>query len=721
MIDLSFLLTVAVSFSLGALVMFLLKLKEEKTKDTNPKEQEYEYIPFRSLSNPRPPETYRPYVEQAPSSSGARTRSISFDSNDFTNSSENTQIPSIRPTLRMSPVINPAIDNDIKNLSLLQAVSIQETEVNVESLHRENRPRPVQSSEKLKALEIEPLENESVLKSNFWRPVILSNLDEKMSFRPQELTYRFTHAKKVNFNGYWKTDGREKPFRVEQNVVDYGDGNLDAILFDFSLNDWVCDRTASFTEGKREDVVVWTSDDGREPMKWTRYTILEALRSHTRHEMRLHIPERLIDLVTEFLGNKAWVPRKRRCFPIRSKRKSFFSPSRCKEVQIALRSMGLKEITDYEVMKERILNIDISEEELCKLMNIIPNEDELEKLSEIKPKKIKSKTDKWFQIMSTIPELSGRLETIAFINHFSKKHQSSQDIIKVLERSEAAISENQSLKLMFALILSVCNFMNEGTAYGNAFGFKLETLEKLSDRRGSKESLLFYIVLVAHQKHPGALRFVHELSILSNASQICEDMHSVDSNVHALGNGIRKLTEDLENNRFDDTFSSYLEAFLYEHGEKFQLLLSYFESTVEAFKVLGKDLGIPESHLRVKDFSYIETLNEFRQRVQEAITKISETKEIQERKMLVQQKWHQHYIRQRNASNSSQTSTGSDEVLEFILIKENLDRKRKDRKTRERRQRQDKYLSEILEQSLEFDDVELSKIIPFEDEELVSS
>merc|ERR1719474_2106955 len=144
-------------------------------------------------------------------------------------------------------------------------------------------------------------------------------------------------------------------------------------------------------------------------------------------------------------------------------------------------------------------------------------------------------------------------------------------------------------------------------------------------------------------------------------------MHSVDSNVHALGNGIRKLTEDLENNRFDDTFSSYLEAFLYEHGEKFQLLLSYFESTVEAFKVLGKDLGIPESHLRVKDFSYIETLNEFRQRVQEAITKISETKEIQERKMMVQQRWHQQFTRQRNGSGGSMNSSSSeDEVHEFI-------------------------------------------------------
>merc|ERR1719474_765855 len=109
--------------------------------------------------------------------------------------------------------------------------------------------------------------------------------------------------------------------------------------------------------------------------------------------------------------------RTRRSFPIRSKRKSFFSPSRCKEVQIALRSMGLKEIDVYEIMKERILNIDISEDELSKLLNIIPNEDELEKLSEIKPKKIKSKTDKWFQIMSTIPELSRRLETIRFINH----------------------------------------------------------------------------------------------------------------------------------------------------------------------------------------------------------------------------------------------------------------------------------------------------------------
>jgi hypothetical protein len=731
MIDISFVLTVLVSFSLGALVMFLFGLYQKLTSQTpitasmeETDLQMPDFVPFRSLSNP-PVQFHEfnqfselaSYPDDQQSSVGGRTRSISFESNDFTNSSENTQIPSIRPTLRMSPVLNPAIHSDIQNLSLLQqAVASQNS---VETLPT-NRPRPVKSSEKLKALEIEPLENDNVLKSNFWRPVILSNLDAKMSFCPQELTYRFTPGKKVNFDGFWKSVDIEKPFRVEQRIVDYGDGNLDCILFDFSLNDWVCDRSASVTQGSWDDVIVWSCDDGRNPMKWERYTIIEALTSHLKEDVKLRLPKLCMHLITEFIGQKAWVPRAKRSFPIRH-RKSFFSESRCKEVQIALRSMGLKCVQDYEIMKERILNVDITEEELSKLMMIIPNDDELEFLKGKKPKLFKSKTDKWFLIMSSIPNLSRRLETWSFILHFPKELQSSNDIICVLERSEQAISENQSLKLMFALILSVCNFINEGTAWGNAYGFKLETLEKLTECRGSKESLLFYIVLVAHQKHPGALRFVHELSILSNASKICEDIHSVDGTVHGLGNGIRLMHEDLENERFDETFASFVEAFLYDQGEKFQFLLSYFESTMEAFKHLGKDLGTPEAHLRANDFSFIETLNEFRQRVQAAITKISETKEIQERKMMVQQRWHQQFTRQRNGSGGSMNSSSSeDEVHEFIRVKENLDRKRKIRKDRERKE---KYLSELLGKSLEFDNVELSKIpFPsFEEEENLSS
>ena len=59
--------------------------------------------------------------------------------------------------------------------------------------------------------------------------------------------------------------------------------------------------------------------------------------------------------------------------------------------------------------------MDITEEELSKLMMIIPNEDELEILKGKKPKLFKSKTDKWFLIMSSIPNLSRRLETWSFI------------------------------------------------------------------------------------------------------------------------------------------------------------------------------------------------------------------------------------------------------------------------------------------------------------------
>jgi len=713
--DISNILTILISFLLGALfTLFFGERKSSESSEKKNKEEAQPYVPFRSLSNPRDFQELEDFLEHAclpeDQQSSIGTRSVSFDSNDFTNSSENTQIPSVRPTLRMSPVLNSAINNDIQNLNLLQAVATQNPNTSSETLPRSNRSPVVKSSEKFKALEIEPLENESVLKSNFWRPVILSNLDEKMSFCPQELTYRFTPGKKIKFDGFWKSEDIKRPFRVEQRIVDYGDGNLDCILFDFSLNDWVCDRSVSSTQGTWNDIIVWSCDDGRKPMTWRRYTILESLVSHVKSEMRIHLPALCTHLITEFIGTKAWVRRQRRSFPIRN-RKSFFSESRCKEVQIALRSMGLKTVGDYEIMKERILNVDISEEELSKLMNVIPSEDEVEVLRSKKLKSIKSKTDKWFLIMSSIPNLSTRLETWSFILHFPKELQSCDDIIKVLERSEQAISENQSLKLMFALILSICNFINSGTSWGNAYGFKLETLQKLTECRGSNESLLFYIVLIAHQKHPGALRFVHELSILSNASKICEDIHSVNGTVHGLGNGIRCMHEHLESGKFDDTFTSFVEAFLYCYGEKFQTLLSYFESTIEAFKRLGTDLGTPETHLRANDFSFIETLHEFLTQVQAAITKISETKEIQERKMMVQQKWHQHMVtRQRNGSTSSTgTNCSEDEVHEFIRVKENLDRKRKNRQERERKKT---YLSELLGKSLEFENVELSKI-PF--------
>ena len=38
---------------------------------------------------------------------------------------------------------------------------------------------------------------------------------------------------------------------------------------------------------------------------------------------------------------------------------------------------------------------------------------------------------------------------------------------------------------MFGLVLSVCNYMNEGSEFGSAFGFKLDSLEQVTKHHTS--------------------------------------------------------------------------------------------------------------------------------------------------------------------------------------------------------------------------------------------
>ena len=51
--------------------------------------------------------------------------------------------------------------------------------------------------------------------------------------------------------------------------------------------------------------------------------------------------------------------------------------------------------------------------------------------------------------------------------------------IEFLEKGCTDLSENSSLKDFFSLILTLGNFMNYETKFGNAYGFKLETLGKV--------------------------------------------------------------------------------------------------------------------------------------------------------------------------------------------------------------------------------------------------
>jgi len=727
MFDIHSILTALLSFALGAFVMFVVQFGKQPSKRTsrNPSlsvEEEEEYPPFppcrfevgkasqtsenshlfdehlqQELTDLQPPQD----IMSNRTAGSSRTRSISFDSKDLTNSScTTTEIPNGHPTLRLSPILHPKLTSDLETLRLLDEVNITSDVIPIPTRTTQVKKK----NEKVKALEISPLENEHALKSNFWRPMIMSNLGEKISFCPQELSYRFSQRRdKIHFDGCWRC-GDDEPFIVVNRIINYENGQVDCILFDFSLNDYTVDRELSVTSKTKEDMIVWKCDSNdKATMTWRRYTILDAMRKELLSQ-KIRLPPLCFQLVQSFVGPKVWVPWQHR--PLH-RRKSLFCDERNKEVEKGLRRFRLKTVEDFQKMKERLLNMEnFSQEQLRRLFQIIPHDYEVEKVIEKTLKQCKCKTDRWFRVMATIPNLERRMSVWLFTLQFPKKLLSCYDTLKVLDRSYQSISENKSLKLMFALILSVCNYMNEGTAWGGIYGFKLDTLKKLSECHGNQESLLFYIVLIAHQKHPGSLRFVHELSILSNASSICDGFGEVECNVAFMGDKFQRISSELDSASYDEVFADYVEEFLDQNSQKYAELASSFDSTVNNFKQFGLDLGESELRLRSRDFSYIEDLDIFRKEVQKVMAKISETKEIQERKMEVAKRWKVQ--RKRLGSVNSQSSEDS-EQHEFVRVKERLDRKRR-RKQKQRRH--EEYLSNIIGKSLQNEEIKLSQI-PF--------
>ena len=80
---------------------------------------------------------------------------------------------------------------------------------------------------------------------------------------------------------------------------------------------------------------------------------------------------------------------------------------------------------------------------------------------------------------------------------------------------------NAKLKSMMEVILAAGNYLNGTSARGGAYGFDLDTLQKLSDLRGQdgKFTLLDYIVAYCDKKKPELLTIRAEFPLLDELSK----------------------------------------------------------------------------------------------------------------------------------------------------------------------------------------------------------
>jgi diaphanous 1 len=136
-------------------------------------------------------------------------------------------------------------------------------------------------------------------------------------------------------------------------------------------------------------------------------------------------------------------------------------------------------------IKTAILECDeetLSVDDLAMLVRILPSVDEAERLRTFEGEITKlAKADSFLREISTIPRIKDRLEAMVFKSRFELQVAELVPDLTILRSAMIQVKGSERFKDVLGMILRLGNRLNGGTFRGNATGFKLGDLLKVSD------------------------------------------------------------------------------------------------------------------------------------------------------------------------------------------------------------------------------------------------
>ncbi|XP_075498172.1 formin-like protein 3 isoform X1 [Primulina tabacum] len=164
--------------------------------------------------------------------------------------------------------------------------------------------------------------------------------------------------------------------------------------------------------------------------------------------------------------------------------------------------------------------------------------------------------ERFLKVIVEIPFAFKRLESLLFLSTFQEEVSSVKDSFATLEVACKELRNNRLFLKLLEAVLKTGNRMNDGTYRGGAQAFKLDTLLKLSDVRGTdgKTTLLHFVVQeIIRSEGLRAARSLRESQSMSSVrtEDLIEDSSSETDEYHRnLGlQVVSGLSNELENVR----------------------------------------------------------------------------------------------------------------------------------------------------------------------------
>lgn len=264
----------------------------------------------------------------------------------------------------------------------------------------------------------------------------------------------------------------------------------------------------------------------------------------------------------------------------------------------------------YQEIKLYLLRCDLSvinSNILQQLIQYLPLPDQLKRLQEIKKSgEDLSSAEDFAATIGEIKRLGPRLHSLNFkLTMIDMVQDIKPDIVAGTAACEEVKTSKKFAKVL-ELILLLGNYLNTGSKNGQAYGFEIGFLTKLTNTKDheNKSTLLHYIVDTIEKKFPEALTFHEDLSHVAKAARV--SLENIQKTMRQMNSSLKNLESDLSNNKVpqsdDDKFLEVMGPFAVDCRQQVEVLGKMQKQMESMFTDLGDYFSFDTNKYSMEEF-----------------------------------------------------------------------------------------------------------------------
>eukprot|EP00884_Botryococcus_braunii_P003894 jgi/Botrbrau1/13505/Bobra.0082s0098.1 len=250
----------------------------------------------------------------------------------------------------------------------------------------------------------------------------------------------------------------------------------------------------------------------------------------------------------------------------------------------------------FPAIKEALTRMDdsrLSVEQLDALLRAVPEESERRDLhlylqgkhpkhKGVKDPELLGTVERYFLEIMDINRLQQRIQCLVFTRTFHASLSRVEAQLLLLREACAQLHTSADFMALLQAVLKLGNHLNEGTMRGAAAGFKLDTLLKLADVKGTdrRTSLLHFVLLQLMKENQGLKSLPQQLGQSKAAANL--QIGALRSIIGELRAGLKRVTTEIEwaaKVEHDNRLAA-------EHAAFRDYLMSFHENASLQFEVL---------------------------------------------------------------------------------------------------------------------------------------